>query len=280
MKNNNQAGSRLGRDAVQGIDFEGLYREQCRRSSFGPRTSADWDRRAKRRNHRELDSDYSRAFLERMDFSGAKTALDIGCGTGNLAIPMAQRLKRVHALDFSPAMLRMLERNRRREGVDNIVVHRLSWTDSWAKVPKVDIVVCSRALGVEDLRGALEKMARKARLRAYLTIHAGGSYLGTDVLELLDRQMEPRPDYIYAVNLLYQMGVRAKVDFLRSAGGLGYASVEDFLKSIRWRIGDLSMLEEKRLRGFYRGLPQEADGSARYRHVFDWAMLSWEQNRP
>ena len=65
-------------------------------------------------------------------------------------------------------------------------------------------------------------------------------------------------------------------DFLRSAGGLGYASVEDFLKSIRWRIGDLSAREEKRLRTLYRGLPREADGSARYRHVFNWAMLSWE----
>jgi SAM-dependent methyltransferase len=269
-----------GKDLIQDIDFGALYREQGRKSSFGPRTSADWDRRAERRSHSELDSDYSRAFLARMDFSGAKTALDIGCGTGNLAIPLARRLKKVHALDFSPEMLRYLERNRKKAGVENIAVQRLSWTDSWKGVPKADLVVCSRAMSVEDLRGALENMHRKTRMRAYLTIHSGGSYLGGDVLGLLDREIEPRPDYIYAVNILYQMGVRAKVDFLRSTGGTGYASVEDFLKAIRWRIGDLSAQEEQRLRRFYRGLPREADGSARYRHEFEWALLSWEKAIP
>ncbi len=126
----------LGKDLIQDIDFGALWREQCRRSSFGPRTSADWDRRAERRSHRELDNDYSRAFLARMDLSGAKTALDIGCGTGNLAIPLAKRLRQVHALDFSPEMLRGLEKNRKQAGVDNIAVHRLSWTDSWGTVPR------------------------------------------------------------------------------------------------------------------------------------------------
>ena len=119
----------LGKDLIQDIDFGALYREQCRRSSFGARTSADWDRRAERRSQGEGDRDYSLAFLARMDLSGAQTALDIGCGTGNLAIPLAQRLRKVHALDFSPEMLRYLERNRKRAGVENIQVHRLAWTD-------------------------------------------------------------------------------------------------------------------------------------------------------
>ena len=108
----------LGKDLIQDVDFGALYREQCRRSSFGARTSADWDRRAKRRSQGEGDSDYSLALLARMDLTGAKTALDIGCGTGNLAIPLAKRLRKVHALDFSPEMLRYLERNRKRAGVE------------------------------------------------------------------------------------------------------------------------------------------------------------------
>ena len=91
--------------------------------------------------------------------------------------------------------------------------------------------------------------------------------------------MEPRPDYIYAVNILYQMGVKARVDFLRSRGGLGYASAEDFIGAVRWRVGALSRQEEARLRKFHRGLPREADGTARYRHDFEWALLSWETAR-
>ncbi len=267
----------LGKDLIQDIDFGALYREQCRRSSFGSRTSADWDRRAERRSRGEGDGDYSQAFLARMDLTDAKTALDIGCGTGNLAIPLAKRIRKVHALDFSPEMLRFLEINRKRAGVANIVAHRLSWTDSWRGVPAADIVVCSRAMSVDDLRGALEKMDRKAKRRCYLTLHAGGSYLGPDVLALLGREMEPRPDYIYAVNILYQMGVKARVDFLRSMGGTGYVSAEDFIGAVRWRVGALTKKEEGRLRKFFRSLPPEPDGKSRYRHGFEWALLSWEK---
>ena len=83
----------LGKDRIQEIDFGALYREQCRRSSFGARTSADWDRRAERRSRGEGDRDYDRALLARLDLAGVRTALDIGCGTGNLAIPLAKVLR-------------------------------------------------------------------------------------------------------------------------------------------------------------------------------------------
>ncbi len=75
------------------------------------------------------------------------------------------------------------------------------------------------------------------------------------------------------------MGFKAKVDFIRSTGGMGYESAEEFLEAIQWRIGTLTAKEEKRLRRFYRGLPREADGSSRYRHDFEWALLSWETAR-
>jgi hypothetical protein len=50
-----------------------------------------------------------------------------------------------------------------------------------------------------------------------------------------------------------------------------------FLEAIQWRIGELSATEKQRLRSFFRTLPREPDGSARYRHDFEWAMLSWEK---
>lgn len=268
----------LGRDPIQDIDFGALYREQRRKSFFGERSRADWDRRAAGRRRAGPDDDYTRAFLARIDFTGAQTALDIGCGTGNLAVPLAQRLRTVHALDFSAGMLRQLAAGAKRAGVANIVPHQLAWTDSWRGVPRTDIVLCSRALGVEDLRAALEKMNRQARLRCYATTHAGGSFLGPDLLALLDRDITPRPDYIYAVNLLYQMGIRAKVDFLQTRGGMAYDSAKAFVESIRWRIGKLAAREEGRLRKFFRDLPRAADGKRHYRHDFTWALLAWEKS--
>lgn len=262
------------------IDFNARYREQLRESSYRPKTSEEWDERAAARGRRGPDSDYTEAFLSRVDFSGVRTALDIGCGTGNLAIPLAKRLRRVDALDFSAGMLRQLEENRRAAGVDNLRVHALSWTDSWEAVPVADLVICSRALGVEDLRGALEKMTRWARRRCYATLHAAGDFLGDDVRAALGREVVPRPGYIYAVNMLYQMGFPARVDFLKSTGGMTYADAGQFLEAVRWRIGELSAADERRLRRFFGALPQTGDGRRRYRHEFVWALLSWEKPGP
>lgn len=267
----------MGKDLIHDIDFNALYREQYRRSSFGPRTAEDWDRRAEQRSRRDLTSDYNRAFLDRVNFDGVRTALDIGCGVGNLAIPLARRLRKVTAIDFSREMLRHLDAHARRAGVSNIEMLLLSWADSWKGVPPADLVICSRALGVEDLRGALEKMTRQARKRCYATLLTGGTYVGADVIRLLDREIEPRPDYIYAVNVLHQMGFRARVDFLPTRGGVTYASAGEFLEAIRWRIGPLSTKEQKRLREFYRTLPRDEQGRAQYRHDFEWAMLGWEK---
>ena len=111
-----------------------------------------------------------------------------------------------------------------------------------------------RALGVEDLRGALEKMTRWARRRCYATLHAAGDFLGDDVRAALGREVAPRPGYIYAVNMLYQMGFPARVDFLKSTGGMTYADAGQFLEAVRWRIGELAR-HERRLRRFF-ALPQ------------------------
>ena len=264
-----------GRDLIHDIDFNALYREQAHRSSFGQRSAAHWDSRAERRQQ-DLRSDYTRAFLKHVNLKGAKTALDIGCGVGNLALPLSLRLKKVYALDFSPEMLRRLAANARDAGATNIRQFQLSWSDSWQRVPVADIAICSRALSGRNPKRALEKMQQHARLRCYLSVHAGGSYLGPDIMKQLGRAIEPRPDYIYIVNILFQMGIRARVDFLKSEGGMTYHSVDAFLESIRWRIGKLSAAEEKRLRLFYRKLPRNRQGMAKYRHDFEWALLSWE----
>jgi SAM-dependent methyltransferase len=266
----------LGIDLIQEVDFDAMHRLQCERSSFGSRGPAEWDSRAVQRDRWTLNSDYSKAFLDRMNLEGARSALDIGCGSGNLAVPLAQQLKKVVALDFSPEMLRLLKKHCSEEGVDNVEAHCLSWSDPWKGIPKVDIAVCSRAMGGAGLLASLKKMNRKARLRCYLTLHAGGSFLSPDILELLDREIAPRPDYIYAVNLLYQMGIRAQVDFLRSTGGMSYASAARFVESVQWRIGPLSTKEKSRLRQYYKTLPRTKKGGGQTRHQFDWALLSWE----
>ena len=86
----------------------------------------------------------------------------------------------------------------------------------------------------------------------------------------------PRPGYVYAVNVLYQMGFRASVNFLRTVGGLDYDGPEPFIDGIRWRLGALTPAETRRLEAYFRALPRGPDGQTRYRHEFTWAVLAWE----
>ncbi len=49
-----------------------------------------------------------------------KIVLDLGCGTGRYAIPMAKKAERVYAVDYSRTMLKVLRRKIRENGIKNI----------------------------------------------------------------------------------------------------------------------------------------------------------------
>lgn len=58
-----------------------------------------------------LESTYTRAFVERMELSGVTPSLDAGCGTGTIALALADRMARVYGLDSSRGMLAALMSN-------------------------------------------------------------------------------------------------------------------------------------------------------------------------
>lgn len=264
-------------DSLMGVDFAGMYRRQAAASEFRPRSAAEWDARAAARSRREKGSDYAREFLARIDFGGVRTAMDMGCGSGNLAVPLARRLDRVWACDFSGEMLRLLAEAAEEAGVaGKIEARRLAWADDWSALPRADLVLCSRAMDALDMPGALAKMCNQAKVRCCLTLHAGGFFVDGELLEALGRRYVPRPGYLYAVNLLAQMGYWASVGFLETHGGLDYADEEEFLGSVRWRVGELTPEEERRVRNYAARIPRGQDGRLRHRHDFRWAFLSWE----
>lgn len=261
------------------LDLDGLLARERAASAFGNRDAAAWNGRAARRSRRERDSSYTADLLTRLDLRGVSTALDVGCGTGNVAVPLALRLERVTALDFSEEMLKHLRANAAEAGVPDgrLALRHLAWADDWAgAVEPADLALCSRAMDFGDLRRCLRKLHRHAKVRCALVLHAGGSFLGPDVLRLLGRKIHPRADYIYAVAMLHQMGIACKVDFIPSTGGMAYATADEFVESVQWRIGALSDGEKEALRRRFDELPRLADGRAAYAHPFTWALLAWD----
>jgi len=59
----------------------------------------------------------ARDLIERLEVGPEDTALDLGCGTGLLTLPLAERARRAVGLDLSPAMLGKLADKAARRGL-------------------------------------------------------------------------------------------------------------------------------------------------------------------
>ena len=70
-------------------------------------------------------------------------------------------------------------------------------------------------------------------------------------------------------------GIHAKVDFIPSEGrATQYKSLEAFLESVTWSIGELSEDEKERLTTYYN--EKLIDKEDTIEPVF-WAMISWNK---
>ena len=266
----------LRENNIQTIDFNRLYLEQRGRSSFKPKGKEEWDAKAEDFNRRAHQSSYNREFVERVSITPEESLLDIGCGVGNLSLRFAKLCKQVVALDFSPGMLAFLRENMEKEGVQNITPMELSWNDDWAEVPEVDVVIASRSMEVDDMEAALKKMDAKARRAVYLSYKVGGSFVDRKSLEITGRDVESKPDYIYILNILYNLGINASVSFIESEGrGSFFESAEDYVASVRWSLGELSDVEAERLQKYYASLDEE---KRKYlKAPVKWAFIYWEK---
>lgn len=81
------------------------------------------------------------------------------------------------------------------------------------------------------------------------------------------------PNYIFALNILYQMGIYAHVDFIRGQNCQQDNSTwERFEQNVSWSLGALNDDERERLHRWYH--QQDARTIAPARR--DWALIWWD----
>lgn len=257
------------------IDFNKLYMHQKEKSTFKAKAKESWDKKAPSMNQKVHKSIYNEQFIKLLDLDGIDSLLDVGCGVGNLSLRLAAKFSQVYSLDYSPKMLEILEENAKEQNILNIKTINKSWYDLWNEVPNADLVIASRSMEVKDMKEALTKLNDKANKKVALSYKVGGSFVSNEILEVLKRDIIKKPDYIYLLNILYAMGIRASLNFVQSEGrGTIYTSKEKFIESVSWSIGDLSSDEINSLENYYDNLDKDKRIDEEFVY---WAIISWDK---
>ena len=248
------------------------------------KNSRSWDNVAPKFKNQRGKNDYPKKLLEKIKLDADDTVLDIGCGSGIITIPLAQKARKVTALDISRKMLQLLEENAVEECLTNInpVNRRLEDVLLTRDIEPHDVVVASRSLnGVYNIKQMLEEINKIAKKYVYITLWGANNIkFGNEISKIIGREFHEHPTYIYAYNILYELGIYANIEILEYDNSSYYSSIDESVESFKWKIGNLNQNEEDILRNYLAEKMVKTDDS---KFKFpnnkpDWALIWWKKN--
>jgi SAM-dependent methyltransferase len=266
---------------IRKIDWNRICRESRRQKSYPSGNTSYWDKRAPSFARNASKSDYVGKLLGFMELKPHWTLLDVGCAAGTLAIPLAELVKNVTAMDISCKMLDLLRERCTKLGISNIQTVQGAWEDDWNTlgIGEHDVAIASRSLITDDFESALSKLDKAARKRVYVSTIVGDGPHDRRIFRALGRDLNPGPDYIYFQNLLYRMGVRANVNFITYLEQNSYDTPQEAFNLIGSKIEGISPAEEETLLDYLKQYLVCDHGKwvMSYPRKISWAILWWEK---
>lgn len=264
------------------IDWNRLWLDGRKKKSWQSKKNTIWDKRADSFAQRNMKSVYVDRFLEILKPQENMTILDFGSGPGTLTIPLAQKVKKVTAVDFSKNMIERLKKEAAHEHLDNIVAIQGAWEDDWQQlgIQPHDVPIASRSLSVDDLRAALTKLNDWATKSVFIADRVGAGPFDPELFKAIGREFNPGNDYIVTLNLLYQMGIHARVDFIILDQPKQYSSEQEAIDSCTWMFENLTNEELNKLESHVtKRLKKNADGQFEMnkKQPTKWAIISWDK---
>jgi SAM-dependent methyltransferase len=218
------------------IDWAERWRQLVAERSAAAGSHGDtsyWDRRA---------PSYARSTRARADefldvvapyLSPRKTLIDVGAGAGRHAVPLAEKLEWVTAVEPSEGMRSQIPPR------DNMTVVASTWED--AAVAPADLLICCHVLyGVDDPVPFIRKMEQSVHERIFLMLREVPMlHAAVVVRERMLGGQEPRlPRFSDLFMVLIQMGIAPDVDFVRYPIGQRYSDLDEALADCRALIGE------------------------------------------
>jgi ubiquinone/menaquinone biosynthesis C-methylase UbiE len=226
-----------------------------------------WDKKAREFNKSMMrNRERAEKQIANLGLKPDYTVLDVGAGTGRLAIPIAKHVKTVTAIDQSTGMLECLQENMEKEGITNIVCVNKRWEDVelGVDIEPHDVVLASHSLGMLDIQEALSKMDTAAKKYVYILTSAG-RWLIDDEEGLWkaifgERHRTWRSDYMFFCNLLHDMKIYANVDIRDAEYEQRYESLDEAVT--KWKeMHDIPAEKEAVLREHLSKILIEDDGN-------------------
>lgn len=84
--------------------------------------------------------------IDKLDITEDDVVLDFGCGTGGIALKIAEYCKKIICVDISDTMLAVLENNANKKGIENIETHCAGFLSYQHEGEPVDKMVSKVAL--------------------------------------------------------------------------------------------------------------------------------------
>lgn len=232
--------------------------ESCSRGQEG----AFWDRKE---NVNRFFASAGGSYRERIErqlaslvYPPGARVLDIGAGTGTLAVPLALRGCSVTAIEPSRAMAEMLREYQIQSRAPEIRIIPKKWEDVTEREldGTYDLVVASYSLTMPEIEDAVRKMDSACRGRTYLF------WFLTQPPRVLAMQdlwrpvhgeeffPEPMADLLWQV--LYEMGIYANLAVEPGGPPHLYASLDEAVSDFRSRLSCTGREHDARIRSYLK----------------------------
>jgi SAM-dependent methyltransferase len=230
----------------------------------------------------------SEEFLNRFSWSTTETVLDVATGPGTFAIPLARRVAKIVATDFSKAMLEQLELKAQDEQVDNIEIIQGRWLEIEDPKP-CDTVLCLNSLGVIStdaehktrLEETLQKLARSCKKRLILLLPHADSPVEPDLrrqLGLGEIALERRRVAILYLAMI-ENGMLPSLHIIKRPFHWTFTDIHDASETLLLKAGVKNVKTHQLLMEDYLRprLHKEEDGRFSLAYEVSQALYIWEK---
>jgi len=161
------------------------------------------------------------------------SVLDIGAGSGRLAIPLAKEVRRLTAIEPADVFMNRLKENARQEKANNFEFVETFWSEFPLK-EKYDLVYSTWSLAVRDPE-SLMKMHKASK--GYCAIELGATpshiwdFFGQIYPLVIGEAFQPTGNYLNILTALYDHNIYANLETWRFEKEIKYERMEEALSN-------------------------------------------------